>query len=224
MNIEKEIFKNSTVNYNKLIEYGFININNNYIYECNFMNDEFRAIITINDREIIGKVIDLQMNLEYSNIRTNMNGEFVNNVRNNYQNILIDIKNNCFTTNYFIFKQTNRITKYIKNKYDDNPEFLWEDTPFCGVFRCKKNRKWYAIIMNINSSKLNDGNNEVEIINVKLDRDKIVNLLTKKGYYKAYHMNKKDWISIILNDTLKDEEVYNLIDESYNIISSINRK
>ena len=54
MNIEKEIFKNSTVNYNKLIEYGFININNNYIYECNFMNDEFRAIITINDREIIG--------------------------------------------------------------------------------------------------------------------------------------------------------------------------
>jgi predicted DNA-binding protein (MmcQ/YjbR family) len=32
-------------------------------------------------------------------------------------------------------------------------------------------------------------------------------------------MNKSDWISIILNDTLKDEEITLLIDESYKLIS-----
>ena len=43
--------------------------------------------------------------------------------------------------------------------------------------------------------------------------------LKKEGFYKAYHMNKKSWISIILNDTLNNKEIYELIDESYNLIN-----
>ena len=147
-----------------------------------------------------------------------MNGEFVNKVRDSYKEILIDIKNKCFETNYFINNQTNRINKYIKEKYNNNPEFLWEKTPGCGVYRNKNNDKWYAIIMNIDLSKIDDGSGEVEIINVKLNEEKILELLKQKGFYKAYHMNKKDWITIILNDTLSDKEIIKLIDESYNII------
>ncbi len=74
--------------------------------------------------------------------------------------------------------------------------------------------------MNLDSSKLSNSSGEVEIINVKLDENKIQKLLKQKGFYKAYHMIKKDWISIILNDTLKDEEILSLLDESYNIISA----
>ena len=74
--------------------------------------------------------------------------------------------------------------------------------------------------MNINESKLNNGSEDIEIINVKLDKDKILSLLNKKGFYKAYHMNKNNWISIILNDTLKDDEIFKLIDESRKIISN----
>ena len=58
----------------------------------------------------------------------------------------------------------------------------------------------------------------IEIINVKLKRDEIETLLKKNGYYSAYHMNKKDWISIILNDTLNDQEIITRIEESYEII------
>ena len=220
MNLEKDIFKRTTINFKKLIEYGFIKEKDKYIYQKNFLNNDFQAIITIDNNEnISSKIIDLQINEEYINIRTEMNGEFVNKVRESYKEILIDIKNKCTEINYFINNQTNRITKYINNKYLDKPEFLWPKFPGYGVFRNKNNNKWYGIIMNIDSSKLENTTGEVEIINIKLKEEKIKKLLKIKGFYKAYHMNKKDWISIILNDTLKDNEIISLIDESYNLIN-----
>lgn len=219
MNIENDIFKRTYVDYHKILDYGFTKDNDNYYLERN-INDSFKAIITIDNNGIInGKVIDISINEEYTNIRTNMNGEFVNNIRKLYQNLLIDIRNNCFNINFFISNQANRINQYIKVKYNNNPEFLWKKSPYDAVYRNSFNNKWYAIIMNINMSKIAIGNEQVERINVKLDRNKIKLLLHKNGYYKAYHMNKNDWITIVLNDTLKDDEIKVLIDESYNIIN-----
>lgn len=219
MSIESDVFKRAKVNFKLLKEYGFKQENKYYIFEKNFLNKEFKAIIKIDDKgNISGKVIDLQVNEEYLGLKTEMTGDFVNSVREEYKAILIDIKNNCFDVNYFIFDQTNRINKYIIEKYNDKPEFLWEKFPGFGIYRNKNNNKWYAAIMNIDRSKLDNGSGEIEIINLKLERQKINQLLKQKGFYQAYHMNKKDWISIILNDTLEDNIIVSLIDESYNLI------
>ena len=219
MNIENDIFKRTNVNYKKLEKYGFKKLNNTYLYEKIFLDDDFKAIITIDDKGLVtGRVIDLAVNEEYTNIRTEMQGDFVSKVRDSYKDILIDIRSKCFDTKFFIFDQTNRVTKYIKGKYNNDPEFLWEKFPGFGIFRNSNNSKWYALISNIDLSKIDNGTGEVEIINLKLDESKIKDLLKRKGFYKAYHMNKKDWISIILNDTITDEELFSLIDESYNII------
>lgn len=43
----------------------------------------------------------------------------------------------------------------------------------------------------------------------------IQQLLSEKGYYPGYHMNKKSWCSIIFDDTLPDEEIQARIAESY---------
>ena len=109
--------------------------------------------------------------------------------------------------------------KYISDKYHNNPEFLWDDLPGCGVFRNVKSKKWFAIIMNIDFSKLDNKSGEIEIINVKLNENEILELLNIDGFYKAYHMNKKSWISIVLNDTLDDEIIFSLIDESYILVN-----
>ena len=219
MNIENEIFKRNNVNFKKLKKYGFKKDNDNYVFEKPFLNDDFKAIINIDNKGIVsGKVVDLQVDEEYINIRTEMIGEFVNKVRESYKNILIDIRNNCFEMNCFIFDQSNRINKYIKKKYNNEPEFLWDKFPGYAVYRNENNNKWYGIIMNLDLSKLDSGTGEVEIINVKLDANKIQKLLKQKGFYNAYHMSKTDWISIILNDTLKDEKIISLIDESFNLV------
>ena len=220
MNIESEIFKKSKVIINKLVKYGFKKEKDNYVYETLFFNDSFKAIIKVNkDGKVIGGVIDIESNEEYLGLRIEGLSGFANKVKEEYIKILNDIKEKCFEEKYFIFDQSNRITKYIKDKYNNDPEFLWDKYDGSGVFRNTNSGKWYGIIMNVDISKLDKGSGEIEVLNVKLDENKIPELIKQKGYYEAYHMNKKYWISIILNDTLSDEDIISLIDESFKLVN-----
>lgn len=192
MNIEEEIFKRNRVDFKKLEDYGFKKEKDDYLFSKNFMNNDFKAIIAIDKTgHVSGKVYDLQAMSEYVNIRINTHGSFVSSVREAYKDILNDIKEKCFTQEYFLLEQANRITQYIIKKYDDKPEFLWEKFPFYGVFKNKNNNKWYAIIMNIDKSKIDQGKGEIEIIDIKSDETTIQNLLKCDNFYEGYHMNKK---------------------------------
>lgn len=57
----------------------------------------------------------------------------------------------------------------------------------------------------------------VETVNLK--HDQIADLLSNKGIYPAFHMNKRYWISVALDDTLSDEMVMELIEKSWNLTS-----
>ena len=182
------------------------------------MNDTFKVEISIDMQgKVKGKIIDLAFLDEYTSFRMEDSvGSFIGKVRNEFISILKDIKNNCCLDNFFIYSQTNRISNMIKDEYGGMPIFEWKNAPGYGVFKNLDSNKWYGIIMNINKNKL-DGvtDKEVEIINLKLDEKEILELLKEKGYYKAYHMNKKTWITIILDDTISDEKIMELIHKSY---------
>lgn len=219
MSIESEVFKRSKFNKEKIIQYGFIKQDKEYKYSKLLLNNTFRADICIDaDGNVKGKIIDLELDEEYTNFRVeNATGEFVNTIKGEYIMILKDIANNCFEKEYFIFKQSNRITNLIKNKYNVIPEFLWNKFPNYGVFRNVKSNKWFGIIMNIDKSKMIIGQSgEIEVLNIKLD-DMVEEYLNQKGIYPSYHLNKKNWVSIILDDTLDDNDIMKLIDISYDI-------
>ena len=219
MSIEKDLFLRSHVDFKKLKKYGFRKEKDYYSYQKKILNDSFLVDIHIDkDGKVSGKVIDLSTNEEYVMFHiSSFQGEFVSRVREAYQELLLDIKKNCFITDYFVFDQANRICHYIFNKYQDEPEFLWEDH-HDGVFRNKKNLKWYGIIMNIDYSKIDKKNGRVEVMNLKLNPSLIESLLLKKGFYPAYHMKSTYWITIVLDNTLKDEDIIPYIDMSYQII------
>ena len=219
MNIEYNLFKRTSVDYEKLLRYGFRKIDDKYIYEKKFLDNDFKAIVIVHNNCVNGKVIDIKMNDEYLGIRTNMNGNFVSKVRDEYLNILLDIKENCFEKQYFISDQANRITKFIFKEYHVEPEFFWESSSGHGVFRNKRNNKWFGIIMNVDGMKFENKSGEVEVLNVKLDKSKIQFLLNQNGFYLAYHMNKKSWISIILDEYLDDETIIKLVSESYDQVN-----
>ncbi len=217
MTIEEEIFKKRVIQFDLLLVYGFKKMKEKYIFSKNILHDSFRIDIIISSDSLVkGKIYDLTFNEEYINYRIeSQQGEFVNRIRDEFKMILVDIRDYCSVANYFISDQANRITQCIIEKYHDMPEFSWDKYPGYGVFKNPSKGKWYAIIMNVNRSKIGEGDLEVEILNVKLNPDKINYLLTKKGFYQAYHMNKKNWISILLDDTVGDDEVINYIEESY---------
>lgn len=221
MMIEEDIFKYYKVDFDKLIDYGFIRKEDYFIYTKLFMNDKFIAVIKIKDNgKVFGYVIDNDTHEEYYSIRIKDNvGKYVGKVIFEYEKILIDIRDNCFDNEYFMFSQTNRITKYISIKYGNRPEFLWKRDKHDGVFRNSNNNKWYGIVMVVSRDKITNGSGVCEVINLKIEPDKIRKLLMIDGYYPAYHMNKKYWISIILDDTLSDKKIEELIDESYDLVS-----
>lgn len=217
--LEDEVFKKRKLNKDKLIPYGFIKEDDIYKYSKLIMDDTFRVDITIDSNgNIIGKVYDLDGDYEYTNFRLeNVKGDFVNRVKDEYIKVLESIANNCYTEEYFIYKQSNEVSNLIKEKYNVLPEFLWESNPNYGIFRNKSSNKWFGVIMNIDRSKLNlNESGKVEVLNVKLD-DLVNTYLNKEGIYPAYHMSKKSWVSITLDNTLSNEKVMNLIDISFDL-------
>lgn len=194
MTIEEELFKETKVNIHKLLKYGFKKVENLYQYSKNIMNDTFRIDIEIDSNGMVkGKVYDLSFHDEYTNFRLkNTTSSFIKQVKDEFKNLLTDIRNSCFTKDTFKYAQTNRIAKQSKKVFGDEPEFEWEKFPGYATFRNKNSRKWYGIIMNLDQSKLGKKESiEVEIIDIKLKPDEIENLLEQDGFYPAYHMNKK---------------------------------
>ena len=209
-----EIFQKTTLNEEKLLKYGFTYKNHNYYYSKKIVDDDFRVDIVINQKKICAKVYDLAFNEEYTNFKIEKEtGTFVSRVRNAYKNLLEDIKDKCFDENIFMTNQANRIAKCIKEKYASNPEFLWKKYPCDAIFR--NNKKWFGLIMYIGRKKIENKKGNIDILNVKLDEEKIKKLLCQKGFYKAYHMNKEKWITITLDETLSDKEIMEYVSESY---------
>ena len=213
--MEEEIFKKCVFVPKLLLEYGFCREKDFYLYHKRILNDEFEIIITVHNQDVQGKIIDLSTNLEYYQYRLNAIGNYAGNIKKLFIQLLEDIKNKCAVIHPFLFPQSNRISEWIRKQYGDLPEFLWENDDKNGVFRNQYNKKWYGIIMAISKSKIDDGDEIVEVMNVKLPSDMIEKLIQKKGYYFAYHINKKYWITILLDDTIKDDEIKSLIEISY---------
>lgn len=212
MDIENNIFKRYVPNYDDLIKYGFIKEENIYKYN-KILVDNFEVRITVFNDKLTGKIIDLDFNEEYVNYRIeDQTGNFVGMIREKYIALLNDIKDKCFISMPFASKQANRISKLIYVKYNINPVFKWDNYNY-GVF--ENDNKWFGLIADIDRSKISDLKGDVDILNIKLSENKINILLEKKGFYKAYHMNKKNWITITLDDSISDDKIMDLVDESY---------
>lgn len=110
------------------------------------------------------------------------------------------------------------IYEYVKKQYGTVPEYLWKESPESAVLR-HPNGKWYAALMQVEKSKLGlEGDTKVDIIDVKCDPD-MVGLLTQTyGFLPGYHMNKKYWITMLLDGTVSEAKILDFLDMSYDLI------
>lgn len=113
----------------------------------------------------------------------------------------------------------SELIDYIQHNYGVEPETPWMKYPEYIVFRRKNNAKWFAVIMRISSKKLEINKNEevINIINLKAPPELIGSLRLKDDIYPAYHMSKEHWITIKLPGRLTDDELKELIEDSYRL-------
>lgn len=217
MTIEQNIFQRAQVDFNQLANYGFKKSGNSWLCTKTFMSGDFKAVVRVDaNGNVSGDVYETDSDEIYIPLRVeSMAVGFAGTVRKEYEKILEDIKAHCCYLNYFIHPQANRLSSKIYERYGDKPVFPWNDFSG-GVFKNPNNGKWYALIMNIDFAKLDKKRSgKVEVVNIKLNEDKILELHKQEGFYPAYHMNKKNWISIVLNDTVSDDMLFILLDESH---------
>ncbi len=217
MDIVKDVFKRMRPDFRKLAAYGFLVEDGAYLYEEDLLDGTFRAKLRITKKgEVSGRVIEKELDEEYVNIYSDSQyGAFVGSVREAYIAFLEKIRDACFMKELFLNAQSGRIASYIRRQYGDKPEFIWSRYPGYAVFRDHRNGKWYAIIMNVDGRKIGLDQKEYEIIDVKADPVTISSLKEEKGFHEAYHMNKEKWLTAVLDESVDDEILRSLIDQSY---------
>ncbi|MGL6299081.1 MAG: MmcQ/YjbR family DNA-binding protein [Methanobacteriaceae archaeon] len=210
----------------KLLNFGFVKKNNQYSYSTNLMGEEFKLIVKISNEEIKTEVLDNHTSEEYMLFNVgSVKGDYILKVKEEYEIILKNIIENCFIKETFQSLQAKEIVKYIKEKYNNEPEFLWKKTPNNAIFREKESYKWYSALLIIEKRKLGiDSDCEVEIINLKNEPKVIESLIDNKEYFPGYHMNKNHWFTILLNESLPSEEIFKWIDLSYDMVKKLNFK
>lgn len=119
-----------------------------------------------------------------------------------------------------------KIYGYVKKKYGSEPEYLWRRFPDYAVFRHEDNRKWYGLIMDVPLKNLGlPGEGRTDILNVKVDDLLFAEMLVqRKGYLRGYHLNRGNWISILLDGTVPIKEIREMIDLSYQVTASSRKK
>lgn len=211
--------KNRKINHKELVKYGFQKENKKYIYKTKIQNNQFEVNVILSDERNYAKLIDLENDTEFIpvDIETS-NGKFVGELRQEYDKIIDDIISKCTSKEAFKSKQAKEVIRYIEEKYGDKLEFLWEKFDNNAVCRNKQNSKWYGVLLTVSARKLGIETDEmIEIIDLRYSKEKIDAILSDTKILPGYHMNKKSWITIKLDESIDTMEIFKLIDNSYRL-------
>lgn len=212
-----ELFRRKTVDIQKAVLFGFVQSNGNYIYTTDILDGSFLLqVIITHDGQIDTKLTEKATDDEYVLYKTNATGAFIGDVRKAIETILIQIADKCYNAEIFKSTQAKEIICYVREKYGDELEFLWEKFPDNAIWRRKDNEKWYGILLTVKASKLAlDGDTMNEILDLRIKAEDIETTVDNQRFFMGYHMNKKHWYTLLLNGAIPTEEIFRRIDESY---------
>lgn len=109
------------------------------------------------------------------------------------------------------------ILQFAAEQYGTEPAYLWAKYPRYAALR-HNDKKWYALIMDVPKEKLGlPGEDIVDIINLKVEPLLIGSLRMEQGFFPAYHMNRENWISVLLDGTVDLAQIKDLLGLSYDL-------
>lgn len=212
-------FDNKKYNPKKLLEFGFKKADDGYIYKTELMNGQFVLIVNIDkDGKLTTETTEKDSGDLYTLHLTYSEGKFIGEVRDEYNSVLKDIAQNCYEIGIFRYENSYKIIDYIKHKYNDDVEYLWDKFPDNAVARRKDNQKWYLAILTVTKDRLGfESKDKIEVIDLRAKPEELQELIKKENIFAGYHMNKKHWITIPLDGSVEIDKIYKRVDESYNL-------
>ena len=239
MRFEERYFLRKIPDPEKLKAYGFRQgADGSLKYEKLLREETFRAELTVDPAGTVrGQLIDLEFGDEFYQIHSdNQRGAFVAEICEEYGELLEEIAEAGFIPQPFILPQSNRIARRVLAEFGEKPVFPFKKIEGAGVFENPDNGKWYGLIMEVDRNKLKKpetlsggkarGSSQnpesaedvpkhmTEAMNVKVQPETVPELTKREGIYECYHMNKKHWVTVVLEDGVPDEDIMSLLRES----------
>lgn len=215
----EQIYKNRKFNENKALQFGFKKNGDYFCFNKEILDGQFLIGLKIyNNNQIYADVIEISTGEPYTLFLVdNAVGEFVGKIRMEYEKFLKEVSKECFDDNIYKSETSKKVIKFIKDKYKDDLEFLWEKSS-SAIVRRKDNKKWYAVFQIVSKRKIGIESDEiVELLGLRASADLIPDLIDNKFIFKGFHMNKKNWISICLDGSVNENSIFKMIDESYDL-------
>lgn len=212
-----EIFRRKKVIPEKLLAYGFRKEKNDYKFDTYILDGDFYLNIRISKSDLISTtLVEAATGEEYILYKTDASGAFVGEIRTAIAAVLKDISDKCCEAAVFKAEQSVNIIEYVRKKYGDELEYLWEKFPDNAVWRRKDNKKWYGALLTVSRRKLGiDSDEIVEIIDLREEPGVLEKLIDNTRYYSGWHMNKKHWFTVVLDGSVLPDEIFRRIDKSY---------
>lgn len=213
---KSKLLDNYIIDIDKLVEYGFILKKDTYIYKYELKNSDFYSYFYIENNTFEIKVFDSVTEEGYLLFNVpDSTGKIVSTIREEIDNVIDDILWKCFSRSNL----KEELLKYTTNVHGTIPETPFEKLPTSYTVKTHNKNKWYGLFMDITYKQLGiDNQDTVHILNVKNHPEKIEELIDYIHFFPAYHMNKKHWITIVLNKSTDVELVKKMIDDSYSIV------
>ncbi|WP_314550135.1 MmcQ/YjbR family DNA-binding protein [uncultured Gemella sp.] len=197
--------------------FGFKEEAEKLIYRKEILDSSFSIEIVFVNSQLLIEVYDLEFDEIYSLFSVaSAVGETVQNIIESVEKILNSILGLADKSE----KISSEVIDYCNNKYGGNHVNPFKKHPDILAMVNEKN-KWYSLFLDIEYNKLNkntDITTKVKILNVKYPADKILEIIDNKNIFLAYHMNKKHWISIVIDKNIKLESIKELINISYSLV------
>ena len=212
-----KLFKNKTLDQMLAKRYGFVCHGDEFVV-CKNIDDEFVLEFVWKDCASC-KVIEIASGEPYALVfAPSSQGSFVGKLKEKCCQLLEDICKNCFKQKVFSSSLANKVIEYISTKYGDKLEFLWEKFEDSAIWRRSDNKKWYALLTKVPKKYLagNESRKEkIEALVLRVGDGDAAKLIDQKTFFEAYHMNKKNWVSVVLESDISADKVFELVDRSF---------
>ena len=214
------LFKNLKAIPDRLVFFGFSANEDAYTYSASLVDGQFEMTVMVTkEGKIYTEVIENSTGESYVLHRvSSAAGAFVGRIREEHERVLTMIADACFEPDVFKSEGARQVIRYLREKYHNELEFLWERFPNNAICRRQDNAKWYAVLLTVRKKKLKlDGDGFIEILDLRMKPEDVDALVDGKRYLPGFHMNKKHWITIRLDGSVPLEEIFCRIDDSFEL-------
>lgn len=190
------ILEQYDVDIKKALAYGFVREGAGLTLRKVLPETEFYAVVTLAGRALSVNVLERDTDEEYLpfNVADNISG-YVMSVREKAEALLEEIKMQCLIKSNVKLQ----LMDYCSQRFGTVPDAPWPETPENFTFKTARRNKWYALFMTIPYKSLGLAKaGKADVLNIKLPPAKILQMVDRQHFYPAYHMNKKHWLTVML--------------------------